>query len=364
MASHGLSDQKRENRCMTIDNLKEQVDIMLRTTQKSFGLGELRILCILFLLLLAPTGARSTSALLRRFGDIRVILARDLDGGPHKTLTKFTLEFTKTYLGIQTFLLGILFRHRTFEAPSLTCPERLTQLDIHPGEQELPIPLKATAECFSASVLQHRPFHQQTAPIDLTADQAASINIHPTIKQLARRIEELCPRRKHSRKAMDEYTDAVRKLRNEKQRLKRALKQQIRDEWTDKQAVVDIEAQLNGLGLVKDSTVEASNCLMRPAQKRLVDALAAPVETTIEGQYRRRDAAINAIVAYCTVVEGPAARRTKSSTLNVVQQPIIKDDPYKQSFACGCHVRLYKEKRRQAKKMFPLRGGSALSRAR
>ena len=26
----------------------------------------------------------------------------------------------------------------------MTCPERLTQLDIHPGEQELPIPLKAS----------------------------------------------------------------------------------------------------------------------------------------------------------------------------------------------------------------------------
>jgi len=84
---------------------------------------------------------------------------------------------------------------------------------------------------------------------------------------------------------MDEYKDAVRKLRSEKQRLKRALKQQIRDEWTDKQAVVDIEAQLNGVGLVEDSTVEASNCPMRPAQ------LTAPVEASI-------------IVAYCAVHRG------------------------------------------------------------
>ncbi|KAK0612279.1 hypothetical protein B0T17DRAFT_401349 [Bombardia bombarda] len=53
----------------------------------------------------------------------------------------------------------------------------------------------------------------------------------------------------------------------------------------------------------------------------------APVETTIEGQYRRRDAAINAIVAYCAVVEGLAACRTNSSTTNVVQQSVIKDDP-------------------------------------
>ena len=83
---------------MTIADLKRQIETTLDTTKKSFRLGELRILCILFLLLLAPTGARPTSVLLR-FGDIRVVLARDPKGGPHKVLIKFTLEFTKTYLG-------------------------------------------------------------------------------------------------------------------------------------------------------------------------------------------------------------------------------------------------------------------------
>lgn len=53
--------------------------------------------------------------------------------------------------------------------------------------------------------------------------------------------------------------------------------------------------QLSGRGLVDDSMAEVSSCPMRPAQKRLVDALLAPVEDTVEGQYRRRDAAINAV---------------------------------------------------------------------
>ncbi len=44
----------------------------------------------------------------------------------------------------QIFLLGILFRHRAFEAPSLTSPETISKLDIHPGEQELALPLKAS----------------------------------------------------------------------------------------------------------------------------------------------------------------------------------------------------------------------------
>ena len=96
---HGLSDQKRENRCMTVNDLKQQVETTLGTTEKSFSLGELRILCVLFLQLLAPTGARPTSVLKLRYRDIRVVLSRDLDSSPHKVLIRFTLEFTKTYLG-------------------------------------------------------------------------------------------------------------------------------------------------------------------------------------------------------------------------------------------------------------------------
>lgn len=98
---HGLSDQKRANRCMTTNDLKGQIETTLSTTRKSFKLGELRILAVLFLLLLAPAGARPTSILRLRFGDIRVALARDPKGGPHKLLIRFTLAFTKTYLGVK-----------------------------------------------------------------------------------------------------------------------------------------------------------------------------------------------------------------------------------------------------------------------
>ena len=84
---------------MTIDNPKEQIKTTLSTTRKSFKLGELLILAVLFLLLLAPAGARPTSILRLRFGDIRLALGRDPEGGPHKLLIRFTLAFTKTYLG-------------------------------------------------------------------------------------------------------------------------------------------------------------------------------------------------------------------------------------------------------------------------
>jgi hypothetical protein len=97
----GLSDEKRANRCMTIDDLKEQIRRTISTTKKSFKLGELRILAVLFLLLLAPAGARPASILSLRFGDLRVALVKDPAGGPHRLLIRFTLAFTKTYLGVK-----------------------------------------------------------------------------------------------------------------------------------------------------------------------------------------------------------------------------------------------------------------------
>ncbi len=84
---------------MTVETLKDQIETTLSTTKKSFDLGELRILAVLFLLLLAPGGSRPESILLLRFGDIQVTLARDPEGGPHNLMLRFTPEFTKTYLG-------------------------------------------------------------------------------------------------------------------------------------------------------------------------------------------------------------------------------------------------------------------------
>lgn len=86
---------------MTIEDLREQIETTISTTKKSFKLGELRILAVLFLLLLAPAGARPTSILRLRFGDIRLALVRDPEGGPHNILIRFTLAFTKTYLGVK-----------------------------------------------------------------------------------------------------------------------------------------------------------------------------------------------------------------------------------------------------------------------
>lgn len=74
---HALDHNTRENRSMTLQDLKDQIETTLGTTEKSFKLRELRILAVLFLLLLAPQGARPQSILKLRFGDLDLFLIRD-----------------------------------------------------------------------------------------------------------------------------------------------------------------------------------------------------------------------------------------------------------------------------------------------
>lgn len=82
-----------------IDTLKNMIKTTLSTNKRSFKRGEIRVLAALFLLLLAPAGARPTAILELRFKDICLVLARDPEGGPHNILIRFTPRFTKTYLG-------------------------------------------------------------------------------------------------------------------------------------------------------------------------------------------------------------------------------------------------------------------------
>ncbi|KZL70486.1 C2H2 finger domain protein [Colletotrichum tofieldiae] len=151
---HGLNDQARANRVVAIDQLKQHIEETLSTTRKMFGVGEVRLLAVLFVLLVAPAGPRRRAITKLHFRDIRVVLARDSESGPHNLLIRFTPKFTKEYLGTPTqspklclippycsshvFLLGILFRHRSFRVRSLTSPDQLKKLGICPGKLEFP----------------------------------------------------------------------------------------------------------------------------------------------------------------------------------------------------------------------------------
>ena len=86
---------------MTLNDLKRQIDTTLRTTEKGFKLGELRVLAVLFLLLLAPQGSRPRSILQLKFGDIQVLLVRDpaCPEAPPRLVIELSVAYTKRYLG-------------------------------------------------------------------------------------------------------------------------------------------------------------------------------------------------------------------------------------------------------------------------
>ncbi|KAI1345775.1 C2H2 finger domain protein [Xylaria sp. FL0043] len=161
--NHGLSHEKRDNRAMSIEDIKHYINTALRTDQKNFKLGEQRILAVLFFLLLAPAGARPSSILELRFRDISVSLVRDPKGGRHRLLVRISLVRVKAYLDPKdeksfllpeviheptlllsphVFLLGILIRHRAFQVDALNDVRNISKLNIHQGENELLLPLR------------------------------------------------------------------------------------------------------------------------------------------------------------------------------------------------------------------------------
>ncbi len=142
-------------------------------------------------------------------------------------------------------------------------------------------------------------------PTGLTRAQSASVNNDPRVRELVRRRDDLHARSYRSAEARQKYKHAAKEVTKERLRLRRALKTQIREEFDAQQAVQDIEGQLAGQGF-QDMAGEAAagDRLPQGDQKRLVEALRAPMDCkTIEELYDRRDAAINAVAAYCKVEE-------------------------------------------------------------
>lgn len=86
---------------MTLDDLKLHIETTLKTTAKEFRLGEVRVLLVLFLLLMAPQGSRPQSILEITFGNIDILLIKDPENptGPPRLTIRLRLMKTKQYRG-------------------------------------------------------------------------------------------------------------------------------------------------------------------------------------------------------------------------------------------------------------------------
>ena len=178
---------------------------------------------------------------------------------------------------------------------------RMVDVDLNARVRNLPpqdVLIQATCSIgYSAS---------KRRPADLTKDQSLSVNSDPHIQKLVRTREKM---RSLRMQGHSNYAEINRQITYERAKLRRELKKDIRREWRVKQAVKDTKRQLAGDESADDVETPLQPSL-RGLQKRLVDALTAPIlETGTDDQHReRRDNAIQAVVDYCPFEELRAVR--------------------------------------------------------
>ncbi|KAH8663686.1 hypothetical protein BGZ60DRAFT_565713 [Tricladium varicosporioides] len=434
-----LTTKKRDNVAMYIEDLAGVLQTNLTTTKQRYTHGRHRIQNSLFSQLGIFSGNRPSALLGLYYGDIAVTLLRDPSGGPHRLLIEFTCEFTKKYLGTKdsnTFplpeiifdpslvlsphvaLLGLIFADNAFLAPSLTSAEKISELDIPLGYEQLPLPLKpemahipvfrksirtaygweispdqplpyttllkwmkrlgvltgfpqitrpyclryGAGNAFNQSgdmsdalqnmIMQHAKIdtfirhylrRKVTAdtraivsgyepqrdlmraacrmtrwidphrPQELTLEQSLSVNQDPAVHALVTEREKWKSRFQGTATQQPQYQTLGRAIFNARQRLRVALLKDLQAQWDLQHPVDEIERQLSGLKLSQDvKTTLNQNDEMPPIQKRLVETIMTLPGTTIEEEFRRRNAAIDAVAAYCHFQEGGAAARPRA----------------------------------------------------
>ena len=120
------------------------------------------------------------------------------------------------------------------------------------------------------------------------------------------------------------YRILGRAISSARQRLRPALLKDLQDPWNLEHPVEVIERQLSGLKLSQDINATLDdNDEMAPIQKRLVETIMTLPGTTLEEEFRRRNAAIDVVAAYCHFQEGGAASllRKRPPTQRAVPTP-------------------------------------------
>lgn len=156
-------------------------------------------------------------------------------------------------------------------------------------------------------------------PRYLTKQQRAQVEDHPDLKEARRKLSDARARHEDSQQPSlySRVRQRERELKNTRQRLLRALRHQIRENFDEEQASLDIEAQLPGAA-VKDESEEEDASLqedMHPLQLLLLQRLLSFLTSnSVEDEWKRRDDAVDAVVQYCGVLEGGPLRGRPKQT--------------------------------------------------
>jgi hypothetical protein len=150
-------------------------------------------------------------------------------------------------------------------------------------------------------------------PQELTLEQSLSVNQDPYICRLIAQRERWKKRFQSTATQHPKYQMLGREIFNARKRLRVALLKHLQDRWDLEYPVDEIERQLSGLKLSQDvKTTLDKNDEMPPIQKRLAETIMTLPGTTLEEEFRRRNAAIDVVAAYCHFQEGGAVTRPRA----------------------------------------------------
>ena len=122
--------------------------------------------------------------------------------------------------------------------------------------------------------------------------------------------------------ADEQYDRSVKQLRNEKGRQRNLLIRENLERYKNEQPVIDSERQLSGKVVDEEVLVALERTgYMTPQHMTLIDTVLTMPGTTIEKEYERRIAAINAVIAVCDAEEGAPSRRRAPPMMSICHQP-------------------------------------------
>ncbi|KAB8259318.1 hypothetical protein BDV32DRAFT_150645 [Aspergillus pseudonomiae] len=157
-------------------------------------------------------------------------------------------------------------------------------------------------------------------PRYLTKQQRAQVEDHSDMEEARRKLDNARALYEESQQPnlLSRMHQREKEVKNTRQRLLRALRQQVRENFDEEQAFLDIEAQLSGTAVKEESEEEESSLQdnMHPLQLFLLQRLLSfPTSNSVEDEWKRRDDAVDAVVQYCGVLEGgPLRGRPKQIT--------------------------------------------------
>ncbi|KAI9763719.1 MAG: hypothetical protein M1839_006317 [Geoglossum umbratile] len=144
-------------------------------------------------------------------------------------------------------------------------------------------------------------------PQNLTREQSQSVDKHHRLRQLLAQRARWNRRFKGAATKQPRYGSLSSDIVNLRQRLRAALLKKLRDQWDVENPMNEVELQLSGLKFNDNPGTKVQVVDEMPLmQKRLVETVMTMPGTTVEEEFRWRNAAIDAVAAYCDFQEGGA----------------------------------------------------------